>query len=85
MFNFINRKHDVQNLSVNADAIFKPELQGMFNRAEMVGYLKKVVKIKKTGTVDYIMVLTNVGIILFDLAKVPKIFNNVQKIKSKRS
>ena len=69
-FTFVDRKSMVKRISVNADTIFRPEMQSLFSRAEKVGIVKKLINLERGKTQDLVMVLTNAGIILFELIRV---------------
>jgi hypothetical protein len=50
--------------------MFKPELQGLFSKTEMVGFVGYGVNLPKGKVLDKVMVLTNLGMLILDIAKV---------------
>lgn len=68
---FVNRYHKKKILDVRTGDMFKPEFQDMFSASEQIGFLRLL----KHGIIhhkeeSYIMILTNVGILLLDPFKV---------------
>ena len=65
-----NRFNNQKSVNFSRDKNFRPELQGLFSKADMIGFTKYVVNYSKGKCQDKVMVLTNVGILMIETAKV---------------
>lgn len=65
-----NRFQNHTQINFSKDDMFKPELQGLFSKTEMVGFVGYGVNLPKGKVLDKVMVLTNLGMLILDIAKV---------------
>lgn len=68
---FYDKHHKKKSLDIKGDDIFRPDFQDMFSASEQIGFLRML----KQGIINnredcYIMVLTNLGILVIDTIKV---------------
>jgi len=64
-FQHVSRKK-THDLNTSTDSLFRPELQAMFKKARKVGYLRKKKTAKSSIICTYLMLLTNIGILIMD-------------------
>ena len=65
-----NRFNNSKFIDLRKDPLFRPELQGLFTKAEQVGFVGYIKDPTKSKIEDKVMVLTPLGLLMIETTKV---------------